>query len=82
MAKKAKKTEWWGIWGCFHGMWAQERSGLNNGVLIFTSRRMACKRAAEYFGYANYAQAKDDGACAVRRLSDCEPEPTKKRKGR
>jgi hypothetical protein len=37
-------------------------------IVAFSSKRAACKRAAKYFGYESYTEAKRHGWCEVRPL--------------
>jgi hypothetical protein len=62
----------WGIWDCDSNHWVRELpSKVDDGgiaVLAFWSKREACRRAAKHFGFDDYADAKRNGCCEVRRL--------------
>lgn len=69
----------YGIWDLSCGDWVREYNYEGHslsGVLAFESKKFACRRAAQYFGFDSYAEAKRKGWCEVRGL----PTPTPARK--
>ena len=64
----------------FNGAWMRERLG-GNAILAFQSKREACRRAAKFYGFTTYTQAKRKGWVEVRLLAGrFEPKTTERRK--
>jgi hypothetical protein len=64
----------WGIWDNENKDWVKEsrHTGYSfyetDAVLAFKSKRAACNRAANRFGFDSYTDAKRRGWCEVRKL--------------
>lgn len=59
----------WAIWDFTTKDWLREPLQEFTAILAFDTKRSACGRAAQCWGYDSYSEAKADGWCEVRKLN-------------